>query len=127
MFTFNTDITIYSHWKQGREEKWVRTSTHNASWYGKQAVSVGDAGLIAADQHSVRIREQDMGAYCIPDLWEGTGWTVQPGDIVVKGLVDDEITTGPTQITGKYKACFTVTAAFDNRRVGLKHLRIEGK
>lgn len=133
MLGFCEDITLYSHWRNGKTDKWIRTQLRDTSWYGKQASSVADAGLATADKYVVRVLEDEMGTYITPDEWNAMTfapsgvWTVQPGDIAVKGLADDEITTGPTQVTGKYKACFTVTAAYDNRRGFLEHLRIEGE
>lgn len=130
--TFDTDITIYSHWKKGRDEAWIRTQITGASWYGHQGANVGDSGLVTADQYVVRIRDWSTGAYVPPDTWNALEakpdgvWTVRNGDVVVKGLVDDE-PTGITQITNKYQDSFVVTGVFDNRRIALKHLRIEGK
>lgn len=133
MITFNETITIYSHWKRGREEKWVRTPISGVNWYGKQAVTVGDKGLNSADQYSVRLRKRSLGAFVLPDEWNGMGnapkgvWTAQSGDVVVKGFASDEVVNSITEITSKYHDCFVVTAVHDNRREMLPHLRIEGK
>lgn len=132
MLTFDTDITIYTLRKKGRDDLWTRTVLHRASWHGKQAARPGESGLVTASQYTVRVLAENMEGYVTPDEWAAMSsdtvgsWTVQPGDVVVRGVVRDEI-TGIAQITNKYKACFTVTDAFDNRRVGLKHLKIEGK
>ena len=131
--TFSNSVTVYSRRRAGKLDTWIRTPVLGASWYGHQGARVGDSGLITADQFVVRIRERCLSNYMRPDDWKALveldgKWTVQMGDIVVKGIVDDEVVGGNiTAVTGKYTDCFTVTGVFDNRRIALKHLRIEGK
>lgn len=132
MLTFGDSVTIYSHWQKGRAEAWIRTQVQGASWHGGQIVSVRDSGLKSADKYTVRILARDMDRYVKPDDWRALDdvpdgiWTLQAGDVIVKGMVDDEVITGITQITGKYTECFTVVSVFDNRRIALKHLKVEG-
>ena len=126
-------ITVYSRWKDGRDEVWVRTQIAGVSWYGRQGVNISDAGLVTADQYTVRIPNRSLAAYVAPHAWNAMKnppsgiWTAQSGDVVVKGLAYDEVTTGIAQITGKYQDSFVVTGVYDNRRVAFKHLRVEGK
>ena len=112
----NADITIYheTYNPETRLKEWEAAQYPGVNWYGKQAVSVGDTGLNTADSYIVRIPTED-------------NITVKNGDIVVKGLVADPITS-PSQLTKKY-SCFTVTSVGDNRRGsrGMWHWRIEGK
>lgn len=112
----NTDITIYheTYNKETRLKEWEPKQYSGVNWYGKQAVSVGDTGLNTADSYIVRIPT-------------GDSVTAKNGDLVVKGLVADQI-TGPSQLIGKYE-CFVVTAVRDNRRGTpmMRHWRIEGK
>ena len=112
----NADITIYheSYNPETRLKEWEPTQYPGVNWYGKQAVSVADNGLNTADSYIVRIPTDKPV-------------TVATGDLVVKGLVTEQITS-PSQLVKKYE-CFTVTAVRDNRR-GLpimQHWRIEGK
>lgn len=110
----NADITIYyrTYDKKTRLDKWNFTQYQGVNWYGKQAVSVGDSGLSAADSYIVRIPTDD-------------GLQAVNGDIVVKGLVNDEI-TNPAQL--KQYQIFVITAIRDNRRgsPNMHHWRIEG-
>ena len=112
----NADITIYheTYNKETRLKEWEPKQYSGVNWYGKQAVSVGDTGLNAADSYIVRIPTEEA-------------IVISNGDLVVKGLVADQI-TGPSQLTGKYE-CFVVTAVRDNRRGTpmMRHWRIEGK
>lgn len=133
--TFTQTITLYSQWEHERQRVWVRTVIPNASWYGHQGANIGESGLVTADQYVVRIRLPQTNAYIPPDAWNAfneapTGvWTVQNGDVIVKGQADDEVATGITDITRKYVDSFTVTGVYDNRRElpFMQHIRIEGK
>ena len=110
-------VTIYhkTYDPQSRQDRWTGTQYPNASWYGKQAVSVGDKGLQSADLYSVRIRTEEA----LP---------LSPGDIVVRGAVSVPISQA-VEITGRYPETFVVTAVHDNRRglSRMRHWRIEGK
>lgn len=135
--TFEADITLYTHWvnpQNRKEDAWLRVPMRGVSFYGSQAVAVSGNGLATADQYTVRIPESAMPAgYCPPDVFRQaaspSGWTVQNGDVIVGGIVADEVQTGITDITRKYDSCFTVTSVSDNRRglPAMRHLKIEGK
>lgn len=110
----NADITLYhkSYNPGARLDEWISTKFHRVNWHAKQAVSVGDKGLNSADTLVVRIPTSDE-------------IEVSPGDIVVRGLIDDRITS-PAQLSLYDR--FTVTAIRDNRRGSpcMHHWRIEG-
>ena len=112
----NADITIYheTYNKETRLKEWTSWLSPGVNWYGKQAVYVGDTGRKTSDSYIVRIPTEET-------------IVISNGDLVVKGLVTDQI-TGPSQLTGKYE-CFVVTAVRDNRRGTpmMRHWRIEGK
>jgi len=116
--TFDTGITVYCHSydKQTREDLWTRFQVKGVSWYGGQKVTVGDSGLSTADTYTVRIP-----ATAVPD-----GFAPGSGDIVVKGLLDLDITR--KKELDEYQR-FAVTGCYDNRRgiPAMQHLRIEGK
>jgi hypothetical protein len=135
----NADITVYNrHYnKTTRLDEWFRTQICGVNWYGGQAVSVTDSGLQSADTYTVRIpvvSAPQGKQFVLPENYaaaEGdalTGlWTLQAGDIVVRGLVADDITK-TADVTGKYSQCFTVTGWRDNRRgsPAVQHWRIDG-
>lgn len=134
--TYDCDITIYNaqYDRKVGDRVWRRMQISGVSFYGGQQVTVSDSGLSTADEYTVRIPLGSMpdgfvdpAQYAkLPD--PAGHWTAAAGDIVVKGLVDDEITK-PADITGKYDACFTVTGLYDNRRglPAMRHIRIKGK
>lgn len=115
MLVANETVTFYhkNYDPETRMDKWKVHHYEKASWYGKQAASVGDSGLNTADEYTVRI-------FTPGEI------TTDVGDIVVRGAIDQEI-TGPSQL--KDLEHFTVTAVRDNRRglPTLFHWRIEGK
>lgn len=136
----NADITIYNQWynKATRLTEWKRVQVPGVNWYGGQAVTATDHGLQTADTYTVRIplsSAPNGKAFALPEDWKacaagalGQLWTLQPGDIVVRGLVADDIAKA-ADVTGKYSQCFTVTAWKDNRRGSptVQHWRIDGK
>lgn len=132
--TFDATVTIFNkRWdKELDRDVWTRTVVRGASWHGKRAASVSDNGLQAASLYTVRIPARAMPkGYLHPDVFNAAqeapdGWTVQSGDIVVKGEVTQDIQAAK-DITKKIE-CFTVLAIRDNRRgpSALRHLRIEG-
>ena len=110
----NADVTLYHHTWDAAQHKdvWTRTQYHGVSWHGGRAVTPGTSGDTAADSYVVRIYGRAEVA-------------AVPGDIVVKGLVADDI-TGASQLTQKYAESWRVPSVRDNRRGGLPHWRIEG-
>lgn len=111
-------VTLYhrSYDPASRADVWSRTVYPAASWYGAQAATVSDNGLLTADAYTVRIATSDE-------------ITAAPGDVLVRGEVTDAV-TGSAALTRKYQGrCFVVTHVQDNRR-GVRsawHWKIEGK
>ena len=138
--TTNADITVFNKWynRETRLDEWKRTQIRGVNWYGGQAVSVTDNGLQSADTYIVRIPAASAPQgkqFVLPENYASadsaalTGlWTLQAGDIAVRGLVADDIAKA-ADVTGKYSQCFTVTGWRDNRRgsPAVQHWRIDGK
>lgn len=118
----NAHITLYHHtWDAAqRRDVWTHTQYRGVSWYGGlgisdsggRSASSGAGSDTAADGYIVRI-------------YGSAEVAVLPGDIVVKGLVTDEITAA-SELTQKYAESWRVTGVRDNRRGGRPHWRIEG-
>lgn len=111
-------VTLYhrSYDPASRADVWSRTVYTTASWYGGQAATVSDNGLMTADTYTVRI---DTDA-AIP---------AAPGDVLVRGEVED-VVTGSTVLTRKYQGrCMVLIHVQDNRRGArrLWHWKLEGK
>jgi hypothetical protein len=70
----------------------------NVIWENRKAANtLAAGGNIAADQAAVYISMSRGADYLQPVLWRAltdkTGkWTLQVGDVIVRGLIDEEIT-----------------------------------
>lgn len=104
---------------------WEPTVITGASWYLTDAstVDASKGGLVAANKATVRIPEgADAGgkAYADPITYANAEdvsglWTVQAGDIIVKGEVTGASWT-PARLKAAYADCVTVLGVTDNRR-----------
>lgn len=111
-------VTLYhrTYDPASRTDLWDRTVYAAASWYGAQAATVSDNGLLTADAYTVRIATSDA-------------IDAAPGDVLVLGEASDTV-TGSSALTGKYHGrCFVVTHVQDNRRGPRSawHWKIRGK
>lgn len=136
----NANITVYNRWydRETRLDTWHATKITGAHWHGKQAVTVDSNGLNTADAYTVRIPLASAPAarkYAPPHEYARAGkaavdglWTLQAGDIIVRGLIDDVISKA-SDITAKYDDVIVATGVTDNRRgsPALQHWRVEGK
>ena len=113
----NADCTIYHkvYDKATRLDRCERTQYCSVTWYAKQAATVGENGLMAADTLTVRI-----------PVTTSSSAPAAVGDIIVRGLLDKDITQ-PKEL-GTYEH-YTITAVRDNHRGSsfIQHWRIEGK
>lgn len=131
METFDENITIYNHRYNAatQADTWRRTQIIGVSWYGGRKVTASDNGLVSADTYTVRIPSNVLGGFLLPEEYAAmvdvtNKWTVQSGDIVVKGLVDTEITRVSDLDSIPQK--FVAVGCYDNRRGLLRHIKIEG-
>lgn len=113
---------------------YVPTVIAGCSWFGGLRRGLdAKGGLAAADEVAVRIPvDADFGGktYADPIAWrQGSGenrFTIQGGDIVVKGAVQGNDWT-PSTLKAAYAGCFTVMGVTDNRDAPQgKHWRITG-
>lgn len=115
-------ITLFNARRDGGTGGFVYLPTVIAgcAWHGIQRESVDEkGGLVAADEVVVRIpTDADFGgrAYVDPVAWRGgaDGFTIQGGDIVVKGRVAGDDWT-PARLKAAFAECFTVLGVTDNR------------
>ena len=108
------------------ERVWNGTVITGASWYmtDVSTVDTGKGGLVAANKATIRIPE-DAGTggktWADPVTYRNAAsvsglWTLQAGDIIVKG--DASLMTDPTpaKLKKAYADCVTVLGVTDNRR-----------
>lgn len=119
----NANITIYNRKKINRSEVWVRNNLLGVNFHGEAEVIVGDKDLKAADKYIIRIPDSVVSdkkfvdnrtykALAAEELYNY--YTIQKGDIIVKGLVKEDITS-PSQLSDKHDV-LTVLSVTDNRR-----------
>lgn len=131
---FVEDVTIYSRHVAGGAERWHRTQVCGVSWRHVAAAHPAMGGPVAADGHVVRIPAGGMPAGWVPPRrWQamaepGGHWTVQPGDLVVRGLCDIEVSLGIAQVTDAVAECFFAGEVRENLRGAPagRHLLVRG-
>lgn len=137
----NADITIFNkrYMAAERTEKFVATRIKGVSFYSRKGTSSGSTGIDKEDTYTIRIpANADTSGKVYVDQMEYAGiddktypgfWTLQPGAIIVRGLLDLEEAT-ETELKKTYPDVIFVTNFSDNRDRGsdnVKHWRIGGE
>lgn len=134
---YTTTVTIYNRLKardsQNKKDTWWRRVIPDCSWVGKSGIQQKErTDETAKDIYVVRIPEnEEYRAYSEwinnPSLY----FTLNEGDIIVKGVCDDEI-TGESPFTASefvtaHKNAHRITVVKDNTdfRFG-KHYKVSG-
>ncbi|MHB8034910.1 hypothetical protein CF069_13415 [Clostridium botulinum] len=95
----NSDITIYNKWYDSINDmdKYQRSVIEGVNWQGKRNGTVSDKGLLIADSTLIFIDKLDN--YISPkrflklsDQERPKYFTLAPGDKIVKGITDFEVT-----------------------------------
>ena len=114
---------------------YVKTVIYGISWYSTIKTTVADTGLKSANVFTIRIpidADTSGKSYTDPATWalsnsvEGL-FTLQQGDIIVKGIASSNVTT-PAQAHKFYPdTAFTIQGVTDNRRaLHAKHWKVVG-
>lgn len=130
----NTDITIFNRKAnpETRKMEYCRTILYGVHWYTDQKTAVTDHGLKSGDIYKIRIPMKNREGY-IPPVeyavlpWEKRQdyWTVENGDLFVKGVVN----TGITKLSELYAQHHEIgqVYSYSDNRFGLNpHIRIGG-
>jgi|GEM_PF-666534 len=130
MFMADTNITLYNalYDEDAGYDNYKRTVLSGVSWFSRTQTSVSsDGGLLAANEITVRIPGEICDGYVAPKDYTGASgtWTLQPGDIIVKGAVPDE-NPRPAELKAKYEM-MTIVGVTDNRAGKGPHLKHEFK
>lgn len=93
----NSDITIYNKYVDSGEEMYQRTVVKDTEWENRAAANkLASGGSIKADTASIYIPFARNHGYLAPKAWQDDrsgNWTLKTGDFIVKGEVDDEISS----------------------------------
>ncbi len=126
---FNRKIDVENGW-----DVYIPTVIRNVSWYWHVVSNVGDKGLNAANQCTIRIPiDADFGgkSYVDPRTYKAETivsglFTLEDGDKVVKGDAGSTTLT-MAQIEEQYHDCITILGVTDNRRApNAPHFRVVG-
>lgn len=133
----NANCTIYNKYISAGSEQYQRTQVRDVTWENKKSSNVlASGGNIAADQASVYILFERGINYLSPKTWQALSakagkWTLQVGDFIVKGLVEDVITPSftITALKAKYDDVLAVSSVdvMDMGSQTMRHWQIGAK
>jgi len=146
----NCDITLYNKYTDPstRLEKYQRVVIYDVIWENRKAINRSKSGDIANDTAMIYIPFIRGTNHLNPIAWQAlttkTGkWTLQDGDVVVKGVVTDEIadaSTDPishvvtpavtiTSLTKKYDDVVTISSidTMDYGAIAMQHWEVSAK
>ncbi len=103
-------------------DDYLPTVIAGVSWYEGVSVNVNSNGLLAANTCTIRIPlDADFGGKSYTDPIEyaaaeapETVFTLQPGDIVVKGAISEPMR--PAELKNAHASFVTIRGVTDNRR-----------
>lgn len=135
----NANVTIYNAKRVDGETVYLRTQIRGVNVAGIDAITLAGKSTEDDGRYTIRIpRLADTGnkqyvdpaTYkCLPDSDLDNYWTLAKGDMIVKGLVDDDIAS-PGALTRLYgDRALKVMGVVDNRRLSdeVSHLRVDAR
>ena len=140
----NSVITLYNRYVDGRKEKYHRSEIRDVVWQASKAVSSAGGGLLSSNVATVFIPFAVGTQYVAPKAWQAlttkAGLTLQEGDLIVRGIVTDEITEAIAEteetaavpafsvsdLRAKYDDVITITAvdAMDQGSANMRHWQV---
>ena len=128
----NADLTIYNRYLVANVETWQRTQVSDVAWEQTHARTQFDS----ADLATVFVPLARGANYLKPRVWQAlsskTGkWTLQVGDVIVKGLVSFDLSASLP--LGKLKAAYddvlviTAVDTYDYGSANMQHWRVGAK
>lgn len=94
----NTAITVYNKYIEARAEKYQRAEILAVLWESSAAVAKRRQANVSTNKAVIAIPFSECGQYSSPTVWQSleklvraTRWTLKDGDVVVRGIVTDEI------------------------------------
>lgn len=128
----NDVITIYNKYVDIGIEKWQRTVLQGVFWNAIKGAVTRKTGVQNVDSVQIIIPKSARAGYFSPKAWaalaDKTGaWTLQPGDTIVKGALDVEITKSPKELQA-YDDVLTITSV-DAKTFGgdMAHWEVSGR
>ena len=128
----NAHITVYNKYIEDHVEKFQRSEVMNCVWQGVSAIARFKE-QVPANTILIMIPFASGLAYQEPKAWQidRDGWTLQEGDIVVRGMVTDEIAGayGLKQLYAEhqYVVAIASVAAMDEGSPNVQHWEVQAK
>ena len=127
----NGHITIYNRYFVSRVETYQRTVIRDVVWQATKAVSGRSTGVLASNVATVFIPMARGADYLKPKAWQAARsgkWTLQEGDVIVRGEATDNITTEYTitSLRAEYEDVVTITSvdAMDQGSPNVQHWQV---
>lgn len=128
----NADITIYNKYfdKVDRSDAYKKTILYGVFWEDRKGSNVLKSGLTNADAVTIFIpHESHKTTYQEPTAFKDNqnGWTLQSGDIIVKGIIDgDFISVADLQKRFDHVHMITSVDNLDFGSINMRHFKVGG-
>jgi len=129
----NGHITIYNRHFVNRIETYQRVIVRDIVWQATKAVSGRSTGVLGSNVATVLIPMQRGTNYLKPKAWQALidksgNWTLQEGDVIVRGAITQEITTEYklSNLRSEYDDIVTITSvdAMDEGSLNVQHWEV---
>lgn len=119
MLTNHTTITLFCCKKLGRQKIWRRHVLSDVNFHGTDQLLIGDKEVSRNEEYVIRVPTAELEGYVDAFTWKAMTeeetsnfFTFNKGDYVVKGIVEDDITS-PTELLQNYEA-YEITQITEN-------------
>ena len=115
----NTAITVYNKYVDARQEKYQRAEILAVLWESAVAIAKRRGADLSANKAVIAIPFSEGAQYSSPKVWlaletlvRETRWTLNEGDVIVRGIVTDEIPADLTlsALKAKYEDVFEIVS-----------------
>lgn len=135
--TTNTKMSVYNKYTDANKNVvFKKHLIEEVFWDDSKGINLdkGYAGITGydnADDVNVFIpkTQNNMSEYKTPKKYNGDGWTLNNGDLIVKGDTDEASVTDKKTLIKKYDDVFTISLV-DDKDFGsdfMQHFEIRGK
>lgn len=119
MLTNHTTITLFCCKKLGRQKIWRRHVLSDVNFHGTDQLLIGDKEVSRNEEYVIRVPAAELEGYVDTYTWKAMAeeetsnfFTFNKGDYVVKGIVEDDVTS-PTELLQNYEA-YEITQITEN-------------
>ncbi len=139
----NTDITVYNRQFDKAQDKYIylRTYLKGVNWQDSKGIRIAESGVVSDDRTRIFIPldvDAEDKQYKKPKTYKRMDdkslfYTLDNEDIVVKGIIDFDLTGNPgenvSSLQAKYDDVMVITKVRDNRRGSrtIQHFELEVK